>query len=106
MNELENTSIARYWHKIESKEIEVSYEIKETYKHLYKKLYDTTIDNFHFDINKAERAIAFIEKFCHLPKVRGNPLVVLMLWQKAMLEVIFGFVDDKGLRQYQEVLLL
>lgn len=99
--ELENTSIARYYHSIENKEIEVSYEIKETYKHIYHQLYNH--DLFHFDIAKAEQAIDFIEKFCHLPKVRGNPLVKLMLWQRAMIETIFGFVDENRLRQYQEI---
>ena len=103
--DIENTSISKYYKAIESNEIIACKEIKCVYKHLYHKLTNSD-DGFHFEYDRAERAIHFIESFCHLPKVRGNPLVKLMLWQKAMIEAIFGFVDAEGLRQYQEVCLI
>ena len=102
---LENP-IKEYYQAIKSGKIVACKEIKLIYQHLYKKLTDTSIDGFHYDEKKAARAIRFIEIFCHLPKVRGNPLVKLMLWQKALIAAIFGFVDDKGIRQYTEVCLL
>lgn len=101
--DLEQTSIAQYWHRMESGELVVCMEIRETYKHLYQKLYDNTVDGYHFSLEKAQKPIRFMESFCHLIKIRGNPLVMLDLWQKAMIEAIFGFVNAAGERQYQEV---
>lgn len=102
----EDSAIAQYYHAIENKEIVVSKDIKSLYRHLYQKLYDDKIDGYHYDAKKARHPIEFIESFCKLIKVRGNGEVHLMLWQKAMIESIFGFVDDDGLRQYREIMLL
>lgn len=61
---------------------------------------------FHFDINAANRHIEFIEAFCKLPTGKiGTPLK-LELFQKARFQAIFGFVDDNGMRQYNEVLIV
>ena len=104
--DLEKSAIALYWHQIDSGAIVTSKEVAAAYAHLYKKLYDTTIDGFHFDIGKANKPIEFMETFCHLPNVDGSPLVKLMLWQKAWIQAIFGFVDDDGYRQYRETCLI
>ena len=48
--------------------------------------------------------VAFIERFCRLPSGRLGAPFRLELFQRAILSVIFGFVDDSGTRQYQEVL--
>ena len=101
--DLEKSAIAEYYHAIETGTIVACNEIRTVYQHLYKKLYDTTIDGYHYDWQLAHRPIDFIETFVRLPKVRGNPLCRLDLWQKAMIEAIFGFVDDSGIRQYTEV---
>lgn len=105
MSKTNKSPIAEYYEAIESGKIAACLEIKTIYKHLYKKLTDS-LDGYHYDSTKADRAIHFIESFCHLPKVRGNPLVKLMLWQRALIASIFGFVDGQGQRQYQEVSLL
>ena len=62
---------------------------------------------YHFDIKKANRPIEFIEKFCKHSKGQwaGKP-VILDLWQKAMIQSIFGFVDDNGIRRYREVFVI
>lgn len=62
---------------------------------------------FFYDQRKAYKAINFIENFCHHSKGALAPqLVTLELWQKAMISVIFGIVDDKGLRQFREALIV
>ena len=61
--DLENTSISKYWHDIENNKIVVCNKIRYLYKHLYKKLYDTE-NKYHFDFNRSQRPITFIEKFC------------------------------------------
>lgn len=61
---------------------------------------------FHFDLDVANKHIGFIETFCKVPSGKlGRPLK-LEVFQKARLEAVFGFVDDEGLRQFQEVLII
>ena len=55
---------------------------------------------------KAAKAIRFIENFCHHHEGAMAPgLIVLELWQRAFLSVIFGVVDTAGHRQFREVFL-
>ena len=59
---------------------------------------------WHFDIEKAERPCKFIEKFCMLPSGRIGSPFVLEEFQKAVIQMAFGFVDDDGFRQFQNVM--
>ncbi len=62
---------------------------------------------FYFDQKKANRAIRFIETFCHHHKGRFAPNTIqLELWQKAFFSVVFGIVNEHGNRQFTEVVLL
>lgn len=61
--------------------------------------------DFFFSPKKANRAIKFIENYCHHSKGR-NDLLKLELWQKALVSVIFGIVDENGLRQFREICLI
>lgn len=59
-----------------------------------------------FDEKKANLPILFIENFCKHSKGKwaGKP-VTLELWQKALIQSAFGFVDkETGLRKYKKVL--
>ena len=58
-----------------------------------------------FDAKKANRAIKFIENFCHHSEGR-NDLLTLELWQKAMISVILGIVDGAGVRIFREVFIV
>lgn len=60
---------------------------------------------WHFDVEKAERPVQFIEKFCYIPSGRLGQPFILEPTQKAWVEALCGFVDDKGLRRYQELLI-
>lgn len=60
-----------------------------------------------FDAARAQRPIDFIEKFCRHSKGEwaGKPLK-LMLFQKAYISALFGFVDEAtGFRKYRETML-
>lgn len=59
---------------------------------------------WHFDIEKAERPVKFIEKFCKLPSGKLGVPFVLEPFQKCVIEIAFGFVDDDGLRQFQSIM--
>ena len=61
--------------------------------------------SFYFAPKKADRAVRFIENYCHHSKGR-NDLFKLELWQKALVSIIFGVVDENNLRQFREVILI
>lgn len=55
----------------------------------------------HYDKEKADRAVRFIENLCHTKgKWDGKPFWLLP-WQEQIIRDIFGVVDKKGNRQFQ-----
>lgn len=60
-----------------------------------------------FDGKKADKAIQFIENFCHHSEGRAD-LLKLELWQKAVVSAIFGIMDPDrpDCRMFREVLLI
>ncbi len=61
--------------------------------------------SFFFSPKKANRAIRFVETFCHHSEGR-NDLLKLELWQKAIVSVIFGIVDENEIRIFREVVIV
>ena len=61
---------------------------------------------YHFDEKKANKPIEFIEGLCKQPSGKIGAPLKLELFQKARLQTIFGFVDDDGVRKYNEVLII
>lgn len=62
---------------------------------------------WYYSPKKASAVIRFFETFCHHHKGKLAPQTIkLELWQKAMLSVIYGIVDDKGYRQFTEILVV
>lgn len=94
--------IQEYHHKIQTGEIVAGQWIKRLYEKITAGLRDGL---FYFDDRKANRAIEFIEAFCHHCEGR-NDLIKLELWQKATVCLMFGIVDDDGLRVFREVFLV
>ena len=60
-----------------------------------------------FNKKKADKAIRFIENFCHHSEGRAD-LLKLELWQKAIISAIFGIMDPErpDCRMFQEVILI
>lgn len=96
-----------YYEKIKSGEIVVNKYILIIYEQIVKNYYDKDFPCFYND-KKALLVIAFIETFCRHSKGEwGGKPVILELWQKAFISVLFGFVcKETGLRQYRELFLL
>ena len=60
-----------------------------------------------FDQKKANNAIRFFQKFVRHNKGKLAPnVIVLELWEKAMLSVIYGIVDENGLRVFREIFIV
>ena len=77
-------------------------KIKRQYERILKDL--GSQERWHFDLARANRPIEFIERFCKQSQGALGANLKLELYQKAMLQAAYGFVDDNNLRRYQEVL--
>ena len=60
---------------------------------------------YFFDAKEANKAIKFIENFCHHSQGR-NDLLKLELWQKAIISTMFGIVDEEKIRVFREVFIV
>ena len=94
--------IQEYYHRITHGEIIVGRWIKLLYEKIIAGLRDGL---FFFDDRKANKAIKFIENFCHHCEGRDD-LITLELWQKSTVSLMFGIVDADGLRIFREVMLV
>lgn len=94
--------IFAYWQAICDGTVTVNFWIATFYRYVVKGIED---GRFVYDAKKANKAIRFIENFCHHCEGRSD-LLVLEPWQKAMLAVIFGVLDHTGLRQFREVFVV
>jgi phage terminase large subunit-like protein len=99
--------ILEYWNKIQSGEVQASRRLKQQYQKLVDEL-EHPRDSWVFDLEKANRPIEFIERFCKHSKGKwaGKP-VRLELFQKAKIQAVYGFVHrETGLRRVREVLTI
>jgi len=94
--------IQEYHHKIQTGEIIAGDWIHKLYDKITAGLRDGL---FYLDARKANRAIDFVENFCHHCEGR-NDLITLELWQKATVSLMFGIVDEDGLRIFREVFMV
>ena len=94
--------IREYYQAIKEGSIVVGKWILLLYEYIVKGLEDRL---FYFAPKKANRAVKFIENYCHHSKGR-NDLLKLELWQKALVSVIFGILDENNYRQFREVVLV
>lgn len=101
----ETNWITVYNAMIISGEVIVSDKVRRVYDYLNKR---TRIhDEWHFSPERANHAIEFIERFCRHSKGKlGGQRIVLEVWEKAFISAIFGFIDDDGLRQYHQAILI
>lgn len=95
-------AITEYFEKIQTGEIRVGKWIKLLYERIVSGLRDGL---FLFDEEKAQKAIDFIQSFCHHCEGR-NDLIILELWQRALVSLIFGIVDENGVRVFREVFVV
>jgi len=103
---LDYNPIREYWNLIESGQEVVSLKIYKVYKKANADLDDNNSE-YYYSPSRANHVIEFGENFCRHSKGKmGGKPVVLELWEKAHLAVIFGFIDIEGNRKYRESLLI
>lgn len=94
--------IYEYHAKITSGEIIAGKWIKKIYEIIINGLQK---QEYFFNAKAANKAIRFIENFCHHSKGR-NDLIKLELWQKAIVSVIFGIQDAEKIRIFREIFIV
>ena len=96
--------IYSYYQQIMNGSVASGRWIRLVYKYLVDGLHERL---FYFDQNKANKAIDWIESHCfHVEGPLAPSPLLLELWEKAMVSAIFGVVDENGLRQFREILLV
>ena len=95
--------IFKYHEAIKKKEVIVGVWVRLSFEILTTGLLN---GEWEFNEKKANKAIKFIENFCHHSEGRSD-LLHLELWQKAIVSAIFGVMDKTtGYRQFREVFII
>ena len=95
--------IFKYHEAIQKKEVIVDVWVRLCFEILTTGLLN---GEWEFNEKKANKAIKFIENFCHHSEGRSD-LLHLELWQKAIVSAIFGVMDKTtGYRQFREVFII
>jgi phage terminase large subunit-like protein len=95
--------IFKYHEAIQKKEVIVGVWVRLCFEILTTGLLNGVWD---YNEKKANKAIKFIENFCHHSEGRSD-LLHLELWQKAIVCAIFGIMDKTtGYRQFREVFII
>lgn len=95
--------IFKYHEAIKKKEVIVGVWVRLSFEILTTGLLN---GEWEFNEKKANKAIKFIENFCHHSEGRSD-LLHLELWQKAIVSAIFGVMDKTtGHRQFREVFII
>lgn len=95
--------IFKYHEAIQKKEVIVGVWVRLCFEILTTGLLN---GEWEFNEKKANKAIKFIENFCHHSEGRSD-LLHLELWQKAIVSAIFGIMDKTtGYRQFREVFII
>jgi len=96
--------ILEYYQAITDGSVTVGHWIREWYRLIIDGLQQR---RFVFSQKKALTAIRFIQTFCrHHEGALAPGRIRLELWQKAMISVIFGIVDEDGIRVFREIVIV
>ena len=99
--------VLEYADALESGKIVAGRRVRIWYRRMAERIRAGKYKRWHWDIERASKPLEFIRLFCRRSdgKHFGEP-IVLDLWQKAFVQLVFGWIDDAGNRQFLESLLL
>ena len=96
--------ILAYYQAIVDGSVVVGKWVRMLYEYIVKGLEQRS---FFYSHKKANAAVLFIEQFCHHHEGALAPgRIRLELWQKALVSLIFGIVDETGARQFREIFVV
>ena len=85
------------------------YVVGETIKKLARRMLKEIKDgfqNFRYDPTYATRPVEWIEHFCYLSSGTLGVPFILEPYERCIIELIFGFVDEYGYRRFHEALVV
>ena len=96
--------IYEYYQRIKDGRVIVGHHIRTLYERIIEGLENRA---FFYNQKKADRAVKYIENFCHHHEGELAPQLLKMeLWQKATISLIFGIVDSNDRRQFREIVIV
>ena len=96
--------ILEYYQDIKDGSVTVGQWVRKWYALLVEGMQEK---RFFFNQKKANMAIRFIQTFCRHHEGELAPgRIVLEVWQKAMISVVFGIVNEDGNRTFREFFLV
>ena len=96
--------IYEYYQRIKDGRVIVGHHIRTLYERIIEGLENRA---FFFNQKKADKAVKYIENFCHHHEGELAPQLLKMeLWQKATISLIFGIVDSNDRRQFREIVIV
>lgn len=107
LNTVNSSFLIEYYNQCKSGDILVGKELMMQLEMLIEDMFNPT---YRFDLKEARKRIQFIENECRhsISPFAGKPFI-LELWQKALIEAIYGFymeIDGQWLRRFIQVLLV
>lgn len=99
------TAAERYFRDVAAGRIAASEKIRALADALLPR-FKNGYKRWRYDKDAAERPVEFIERYCCLPSGKIGKKFELEPYEKAIIETAFGFVDEDGNRQFQEVLVI
>ena len=97
-------AIFEYYQRIQDQSVTVGNWVRLWYKQVIDGLEKK---RYFFDQKAANHAIDFIQTYCRHHEGEHAPnRIMLELWQKAFLSIVFGVKDESGNRQFREVVLI
>ncbi|MDR2531468.1 MAG: terminase large subunit [Oscillospiraceae bacterium] len=100
--------VKEYYEQIKSGKIITSRRVSAVYKRAVQEIERSGSNpQYYFDEDAGEHPILFIEQFCKQSQgIIGEPLII-QLWQKAFIQLLFGWLErGTGFRRYRETLKL
>lgn len=96
--------IALYYQKIKNGDVIVGKWVEALYEKI---IHGIENGEFVLSLKKAKQAVLFIENFVrHHEGALAPQKLKLELWQKALLSIMFGIVDEDGNRHFREFLII
>lgn len=99
--------VLEYADALERGDIVAGRRVRRWYARMAERIRAGKYKRWHWDIERANKPLEFIALFCRRSdgKHMGEP-IALDLWQRAFVQLLFGWIDDAGNRQFLEALLL
>lgn len=101
--ERDGTECAAYMRDVLSGRVVTSAKVRRLCERMLPRVESGSYKCWRYDPARARRPVEFVERFCCNPQGRPGQHLVLQPFQLFVVELTFGFVDENGFRQFNEL---